>query len=104
MAYSVRTAHPRFFDKLYAGSDSIGQLGEFLTAVLNTNVHTYAVSPVFAVMETAVIKRVAGLLGFNPDTAEGTCAQKAQSNAEQGQPKRKIKSIIYYETRRSRLC
>eukprot|EP00049_Salpingoeca_infusionum_P002085 m.53943 g.53943 ORF g.53943 m.53943 type:complete len:358 (+) comp11378_c1_seq2:272-1345(+) len=72
MKYSVRTGHPRFFDKLYAGSDSIGQLGEFLTAVFNTNVHTYAVSPVFAVMETAVIKRVAALLGFNPDTAEGS--------------------------------
>lgn len=24
--YSVRTGHPRFFDKLYAGSDSIGQV------------------------------------------------------------------------------
>lgn len=36
--YSVRTGHPRYFDKLCHGSESVGQVAEFVTSVLNTNV------------------------------------------------------------------
>lgn len=59
LKYSVRTSHPRFFDKLYAGSDPVGQVAELITAVLNTNVHTYAVAPAFAMMEQEVLKSMA---------------------------------------------
>lgn len=38
IAYSVRTGHPRYFDKLCHGSESVGQVAEFVTSVLNTNV------------------------------------------------------------------
>lgn len=71
LEYSVRTAHPRFFDKLYAGSDPIGQVSELVTAVLNTNVHTFAVAPVFAMIETEVIRSMAEKIGFNRETADG---------------------------------
>lgn len=49
--YSVKTNHPRFHDKLYVGTDPISQISELLMSVLNTNVHTFAVAPMFAVME-----------------------------------------------------
>ena len=64
LKYSVRTSHPRFFDKLYAGSDIIGQISELIISVTNTNCHTYAVAPVYSTMERAVIKAMAKLVGF----------------------------------------
>ena len=54
LKYSVRTSHPRFFDKLYAGGDAIGQISELIISVTNTNCHTYAVAPVYSTMERAV--------------------------------------------------
>ena len=67
-----RVAHPRFFDKLYAGSDFIGQIAEYIVAVTNTNCHTYAVAPVYSTMERAVIRAMAQVLGFkNVDSVDG---------------------------------
>lgn len=40
-------------------------------AVLNTNVHTYSVAPVFAVMENFVIKKFAELCDFNMENHDG---------------------------------
>ena len=54
LQWSVRTSHPLFISKLYHGSDPIGQAAELVTAVLNTNCHTYEVSPVFTLMEKEV--------------------------------------------------
>eukprot|EP00164_Ancoracysta_twista_P010235 GFYU01015386.1.p1 GENE.GFYU01015386.1~~GFYU01015386.1.p1 ORF type:complete len:496 (-),score=148.58 GFYU01015386.1:53-1540(-) len=64
MKYSVRTGHRRFMDKLYVGSDVIGQMAEWIAAVLNTNVHTYAVAPVFAVMEVELLRQMCKIVGF----------------------------------------
>ncbi|KAI8846811.1 pyridoxal phosphate-dependent transferase, partial [Chytridium lagenaria] len=65
---SIRTCSPRFLDKLYSGTDAIGQMAELLTAVLNTNVHVYSVSPVFTLMELSCIKRLGSLVGFTNTT------------------------------------
>jgi len=54
MKYSVNTMNPFFFDKLYAGSDPIGQIAELIVTVLNTGTHVYNCSPVFSVMEDEV--------------------------------------------------
>ncbi|KAJ3102882.1 hypothetical protein HDU96_009469 [Phlyctochytrium bullatum] len=61
---SVRTVSPRFLDKLYAGTDGIGQISELLAALLNTNVHVYSVSPVFTLMELTLLKTLGRLAGF----------------------------------------
>lgn len=80
LKYSVRTSHPRFFDKLYAGSDPVGQVAELITAVLNTNVHTYAVAPAFAMMEQEVLKSMAAQVGSIPrDTSAHTLFDVARS-------------------------
>jgi glutamate/tyrosine decarboxylase-like PLP-dependent enzyme len=71
---SVNTAHPCFFDKLYVGSDSIGQLSELLIGTLNTNVHTYAVSPALSMVEVEVIRKLCEIVGYDPLTSDGIFA------------------------------
>eukprot|EP00941_MAST-03F_sp_MAST-3F-sp1_P003942 g3942.t1 len=71
LRYSVRTAHPRYFDKLCHGSDSVGQIAELVTAVLNTNVHTFAVAPVFSTLEVECIRAMAHEIGYKRETADG---------------------------------
>jgi len=65
LKYSVRTGHPLFLDKLYTGTDPVGQFAELLTSILNTNVHAYHVSPVFSVVEIRTIHTVASLIGYS---------------------------------------
>lgn len=69
--YSMKTMHPYFNDKLFAGSDPIGQMGELISGVLNNAVHVYHVAPVASVMEVECIKLFAEKFGMNPATAEG---------------------------------
>ncbi|KAJ3247162.1 hypothetical protein HDU77_008664 [Chytriomyces hyalinus] len=64
LQHSARTVSPRFMDKLYAGSDAIGQIAELVIAVLNTNVHVYSVSPVATLMEHACIHALSEAVGF----------------------------------------
>lgn len=40
-------------------------------SVLNNNVHTYGVSPVFAVMENYCVKKFADLCNFSDKTYDG---------------------------------
>lgn len=70
--YSVKTMHPFFLDKLYSGSDPIGQMAELVSTVINPAVHVYHVSPVFSVMEVEVIKHYAAAFGFDPEKCDGT--------------------------------
>lgn len=58
LKYSVRTGSGTFADKLYSGSDAIGQFSSYLLSVLNTNVHTYQSGPVLTCIENAMIKEV----------------------------------------------
>ena len=67
----MKTMHPFFNDKLYYGSDPIGQIAEMVVAVLNTNAHVYHVSPVFTVMEQECVKFFGEAFGYNTDTLEG---------------------------------
>lgn len=64
LQYSVNSWNPRFMDKLYAGTNPIGVISEFLLAVLNGNGHVYHVSPVLTLMEIEVTKAVGKLLGM----------------------------------------
>ncbi|KAI8622159.1 pyridoxal phosphate-dependent transferase [Chytriomyces sp. MP71] len=61
---SVATQSRGFLDKLYSGSDAVGQIAELIVAVLNTNVHVYSVSPVATLMEHACVSALNSLIGF----------------------------------------
>jgi len=72
LKYSVKTGHPRFFNQLFGGHDAAAVLGEWLTALVNTSMYTYEAAPVATLMESALIERMNGLVGF-PD-GEGVFA------------------------------
>ncbi|KAF2758219.1 PLP-dependent transferase [Pseudovirgaria hyperparasitica] len=61
LRYSVNTWDQGFMDKLYSSTNAIGLAAELLLAVLNTNAHVYAVSPVLTLVEkhtTALLARL----------------------------------------------
>ncbi|NXO02273.1 GADL1 decarboxylase, partial [Rhinopomastus cyanomelas] len=62
--YSVKTSHPRFFNQLYAGADYYSLVARFITEALNPSVYTYEVSPVFLLVEEAVIKKMVECVGW----------------------------------------
>ncbi|XP_063231452.1 LOW QUALITY PROTEIN: acidic amino acid decarboxylase GADL1-like [Bacillus rossius redtenbacheri] len=62
--YSVRTRHHHFHNQLYAGTDPYGLFGAWLTEALNTNQHTFEVSPVFTMVEDALLQHVLRLVGY----------------------------------------
>jgi len=72
LSLSVRTAHPRFFNQLFGGSDTAAILGEWITALVNTSMYTYEAAPVATLMELELIERMNQLVGF-PD-GEGVFA------------------------------
>lgn len=61
---SVKTSHSMFLDKLYSGSNTEGVIGELITAILNTSMYTYNVSPVFTLMENEIILKINEMIGF----------------------------------------
>ena len=69
---SMNTMNPFFLDKLYSGSDPIGQVAELVVAILNTAVHVYHVAPVFSVMEVELVKIFGKRFGFKEEDIDGT--------------------------------
>ena len=59
-------------DKLYSGTDPVGQWAEFVTTVINPAVHVYHVSPVFSVMEVECVKLYGKMFGFKEEDIDGT--------------------------------
>lgn len=61
---SVRTTHPRFANQLFVGSDLPGIIGDWITALLDTTMATYEMSPVATVMERDLIQKMCEIAGF----------------------------------------
>ncbi|GAV07077.1 hypothetical protein RvY_16959 [Ramazzottius varieornatus] len=64
LQYQVRSGHPRFFNQISTGLDIVSLAGEFLTATTNSNMFTYEVSPVFVLIEKAVLSKMRELIGW----------------------------------------
>lgn len=64
---SVATNHPRFFNQNFAGPDPVAIAGDWLTAVLNTNMATYEMAPVLTVMEYEMLGLLARKVGWQLD-------------------------------------
>ncbi|XP_058037177.1 acidic amino acid decarboxylase GADL1 isoform X3 [Ahaetulla prasina] len=62
--FSVKTYHPRFFNQLYAGIDYYSLAARFITEALNPSVYTYEISPVFLLVEEAVLKKMIEYIGW----------------------------------------
>ncbi len=70
--HSVHTSHPRFINQNFAGPDPISVVGDWLGAALNTTGATFEAAPVFTLMESAVLNKLAAVAGYplGPDSIE----------------------------------
>lgn len=62
--YSPDVSQPAFFKLLYSGLNTPALLGDWVTSLVNANMHTYQVSPVATLMELELIKQWNSLVGF----------------------------------------
>ncbi|MGI9597951.1 MAG: pyridoxal phosphate-dependent decarboxylase family protein [Acidimicrobiales bacterium] len=65
--HSVHTSHPRFLNQNFAGPDPVSVVGDWLGAALNTTGATFEAAPVFTLMESAVLDKLARLAGYPVD-------------------------------------
>ncbi len=75
LQYSVNTWDRGFMSKLYASTDAPGLAAELILATLNTNVHTYDVSPALTLIEKHTTRALANLFGLNEPHAGGISVQ-----------------------------
>ena len=64
LEYSVKTAHPRFFNQNFAGPDPVAVAGDWLSSALNTTNATYEAAPVFTLMEDSLLRKLGTLAGY----------------------------------------
>ncbi len=64
LEYSVHTSHPRFINQNFAGPDPVSVVGDWLGAALNTTGATFEAAPVFTLMESAVLNKLAVVAGY----------------------------------------
>ncbi|XP_072169973.1 cysteine sulfinic acid decarboxylase-like [Diadema setosum] len=62
--YSVKTAHPQYYDTNFNGQDPYGLAASWMTDVLNTSQYTFEVGPVFVLMESETLGKLRRLCGF----------------------------------------
>uniref|UniRef100_A0A673CIS3 Glutamate decarboxylase like 1 n=1 Tax=Sphaeramia orbicularis TaxID=375764 RepID=A0A673CIS3_9TELE len=62
--YSVKTTHPRFFNQLYAGMEPYSMVASFIIEALKPSLYTYEVSPVFTLVEDAVLRKMREVIGW----------------------------------------
>ena len=62
--YSVRTAHPLYFNQLWAGFSLPSLQAEMVGAATNTSMYTYEVAPVATLLEHFVVKKLGELMGL----------------------------------------
>ena len=62
--HSTATLNPRFFNLLFGGVSIPGLLGEWVTSVTNTTLHTYDVAPLATLMELELIHTLNQWVGF----------------------------------------
>jgi len=69
LKYSPNSAHPEFYKLLYSGQNKEALLGDWVTSLSNSTMHTFQVGPVDTLMELELIKQWNKLVGF--DQGEG---------------------------------
>ena len=75
LKYSVNTWNPGFMSKLYGSTDAPGVAAEVVLATLNTQVHTFQVSPALTMIEKYTARALANLFGFVGPHAGGITVQ-----------------------------
>lgn len=64
LSYSVSTGHPNFFNQLFSGFSLHGFIGEVVTALTNSSMYTFEMSPVATLMEKELTDKMAKIIGY----------------------------------------
>ena len=64
LAYAVKTAHPGYVNRMWAGANLPSIVGDIITAVTNTSACTFETAPVSTLMEQYMLKTMLGLVGY----------------------------------------
>lgn len=65
LAYSVKTNHPMFVNRMWVGANLPSIVGEMIAAITNTSACTYESAPVSTLMERYMIERMLEIAGFS---------------------------------------
>jgi len=72
LSHSVKTAHPQYFNQLWAGQSAPALVGSVIESLANTSMYTYEVAPVATLIETEVLSRFKSVFGFAKGEAQVT--------------------------------
>ena len=64
LAYSVKTNHPAFVNRMWTGANLPSVVGEIVTAISNTSACTFESAPVSTLLEQYMIRQMLELVGF----------------------------------------
>jgi glutamate/tyrosine decarboxylase-like PLP-dependent enzyme len=65
LAYSVKTHHPAFVNRMWVGANLPSIVGEIITAITNTSACTFESAPVSTLLEKYMIRQMLDLVGFS---------------------------------------
>ena len=72
LAHSVKTAHPQYFNQLWAGQSEPSLVGGAIEALANTSMYTYEVAPVATLIENEMLEKFKQIFGFQSGEAQVT--------------------------------
>ena len=72
LTHSVKTAHPQYFNQLWAGQSTPALIGSVIESLANTSMYTYEVAPIATLIETEVLNRFKTVFGFDNGEAQVT--------------------------------
>ncbi len=64
LQYAVKTAHPGYLNRMWAGANPPSVIGEIITAISNTSACTFETAPVSTLMEQYMLQEMLDLVGF----------------------------------------
>ncbi len=64
LQYAVKTAHPGYLNRMWAGANPPSIIGEIITAISNTSACTFETAPVSTLMEQYMLQEMLDLVGF----------------------------------------
>ncbi len=72
LAHAVKTSHPSYLNRMWAGANLPSVIGEMITAITNTSACTYETAPVSTLMEKYMLRTMIDLVGFTNGTGQMT--------------------------------
>ena len=72
LAYAVKTGHPGYLNRMWAGANLPSVIGEMVAAVTNTSACTFETAPVSTLMEKYMLQTMLDLVGFRHGVGQMT--------------------------------